>query len=62
MSDNLVQQAHEAAARLLQPYCDPQVVVLALSPDGQSIQDAELRPLSELIAILAAQSHTRPSD
>ncbi len=62
MSEDLVQQANEAAARLLQPYCDPQVIVLALSPDRQSIQDVDLRPLSELTAILAAQSHTRSSD
>ena len=60
MTPGLPQQAGEAVAQLLHHYTDPQVVVVVLSPDRQTILEADLRPLSEITAILAAHSPTAP--
>ena len=58
MIPGLPKQAGEAVAQLLRPDADPQVIVLVLSPDRQTILEADLRPLSEITAILAAHSPT----
>ena len=55
LSAKLNDLTQQAALHNLAATNAPQIAVLVLAPDRQTILDAELRPLSDVAAALAAQ-------
>ena len=53
--------AAQARLRTQQEPGEPQVAVLVLAADRQTILEAALRPLSELTAVLAGRNPSNPS-
>jgi hypothetical protein len=59
---HLTNLAAQARLRSQSEMDEPQVAVLVLSGDRQTILEAALHPLSELTAILASQHSTHSGD